>query len=104
MDGIIKVSPQQLQATASTLQSHATKLSQLAEELTNQASSLSQWQGDAGNAYVRKLYDERQDVIDCANMVKSRAQELIDMATRYQQAEAANAEDASSLATDVVQM
>ena len=103
MDGIIKVTPQQLNATASTLQGHATKLAQLAQELSDKASQLSQWQGDASNAYVRKLNDEKQDVMDCVQMVKSRAQELIEMAAKYAAAENANANDANALATDVVQ-
>ena len=78
-------------------------LSQLAQELTEKASQLSQWEGNAGNAYVRKLMSEREDVMDCVRMVKSRAQELINMAMKYSRAESANTSAASALATDVVQ-
>ena len=103
MNGIIKVSAPKLQATAGRLQNYASQLANLAEELSNKAHQLASWEGDASNAYIRKIYAERQDVIDCMIMVRKRAQELIIMAQNYTVAERQNTADASALKVDVVQ-
>ncbi len=102
MNGFMVVDTNKLNAAANELMAKAAQLASLAEDLANKANQLAQWEGDASNAYVRKLYAERQDVVDCMNMVRKRSRELMELARNYNKAERENTGDANALRTDVV--
>jgi len=105
MDGTLKVSPSQLNATAQSMSGYSTTCGQIASQMNSLAGKLaSQWEGSAASAFIQKINAEEQDVQDCVQKINKRLQELQEMAQNYAQAESSNESTASSLATDVVQV
>lgn len=105
MEGNLKVTPEQLIATADTMSNQASEVRNLTETMASIANTLqAAWEGEAATAYINKINQEKQDVMDCVQKIQTRLKELQEMARNYQSAESANESTASSLATDVVQL
>ena len=103
MEGTIRVTPEQLNATAGEISSKGSTISNLTNEMCQLVAGLSSvWEGDAASAYMgqfRQLEDDTQKII---RMVQEHASDLIEMADTYINAETANQEDAAGLAGDVI--
>ncbi len=103
MEGTIRVTPEQLKATAGEFSSKGSTISNLTNEMCQLVAGLSSvWEGDAASAYMgqfRQLEDDTQKII---RMVQEHASDLIEMADTYINAETANQEDAAGLAGDVI--
>ncbi len=103
MASIIKVSPEQLLATASEFSNEASALSNLTSEMISLvASSSSAWTGEAATTFVSKFNQLDDDMTRLGNMAREYANDLTDIATVYQQAETANAEAAQALSADII--
>lgn len=102
--GILKVSPEKLQATASSFEGSASKVSNLTQQMTNIVTSLSGqiWSGEAATAYVNKFNGLQDDMTRIYKMIQEHSQDLTQMAQEYIRAEAANTELANSLSSDVI--
>lgn len=103
MEGILKVTPEQLISTAGEFGSKGTAISNLTTEMVNLVNSLSSaWEGEAATAYTTKFRELEDDIQKMIRMVQEHANDLEEMARIYQEAETANVEEASSLSGDVI--
>lgn len=103
MDGILKVTPEQLISTASDFQSKGSTVSNLTTEMMDLVTGLNGvWEGDAATAYITKFQGLQDDIQKMINMVNEHVNDLNEMARAYQDTERANADAANSLSSDVI--
>ena len=102
--GILRVSPEKLQATASRFESSASGVQSLTRRMTCIVAGLSGrvWSGQAAAAYVNKFNGLQDDMDRICKMIREHSDDLISMAQQYSSAESANAELAGSLSSDVI--
>lgn len=103
MEGTLRVTPEQLESTASEFSSKASAISTLTTNMMNTVTGLSSaWEGDASTAYTNKFKELADDIQRMINMVKEHSTDLTEMAQVYRSAETANTEEAQALAGDVI--
>lgn len=102
--GILRVSPEKLQATATSFDITGTTVQNLTSQMTNLVTGLTGqvWSGDAATAYVNKFNGLQDDIERICKMIKEHSTDLIAMAQQYTQAESANTDLANSLSSDVI--
>lgn len=102
--GILRVTPEKLQATASSFEGTGATVQSLTQQMTSIVSSLSGqiWSGEAASAYVNKFNGLQDDMDRINKMIKEHSTDLIEIAQRFIAAEAANADLANSLSSDVI--
>ena len=102
--GILRVSPEKLQATASSFESTGATIQNLTQQMTSIATGLSGqiWSGEAATAYVNKFQGLQDDMDRIYKMVKEHATDLQTVAQEFTLTESANAELANSLSSDVI--
>ena len=102
--GILRVSPEKLQATASSFESTGATIQNLTQQMTSIATGLSGqiWSGEAATAYVNKFNGLQDDMDRIYKMVKEHAADLQTVAQEFTSTESANAELANSLSSDVI--
>ena len=103
MEGIIKVSTEQLRNTANEFSGLGQQVSSLTSEMVSLVTGLSSgYEGEAAQAYINK-FRGLEDVIQKINrMIQEHVTDLNDMAQRYDQAEQSNVSDAGNLSSDVI--
>lgn len=103
MEGIIKVSPQLLTSTASEFSSQGTAVNNLTGEMMNLITGLAaSWEGEAATTYINKFKSLEDDIQKMVRMIQEHSSDLEEMARIYADADAANAEDAGGLSSDVI--
>lgn len=103
MEGIIKVSPQLLSSTATEFENQGTQISNITSEMLNLITGMaSAWEGEAATAYITKFRGLEDDIQRMVRMVQEHSSDLQEMSQIYAQADAANAEEANSLSSDVI--
>lgn len=103
MEGILKVSPEQLRSTASEFSSQGQQISSCTSEMMNIVTGLSSaWEGAASQAYVNKFRALDDDIQRLNRMIQEHVQDLNDMAQAYEQAEQQATDAASTLTSDVI--
>ncbi len=103
MEGTLKVTPEQLNSTASDFQSKGSTISNLTNEMMTLVTGMNGiWEGDAATAYITKFQSLQDDIGKLISMVNEHVNDLQEMASAYQSAESANAELANSLSGDVI--
>lgn len=103
MDGIIKVSTDQLRSTASEFGTLGQKVSSLTSEMTNVVTGLaSGYEGEAAQAYINKFRGLEDDIQKINRMIQEHVTDLNDMAQRYDEAEKSSVSQAGSLSSDVI--
>lgn len=102
--GILRVSPEKLQNTASSFETSAGNVQNLTRQMTTIVTSLTGqvWSGEAATAYVNKFNGLQDDMDRMYKMVKEHATDLIQMAQQYAAAESGNADLISGLVSDVI--
>lgn len=101
--GTIKVSPEQLQATASEFSSQASVIANTTGEMISLVSSSSSaWTGEAASQFVSRFGQLQDDMTRIAKMVEEYSTDLTDIANVYTTAENENAQMAQALAADVI--
>ena len=102
--GFIRVSPEKLQATASSFESTGTTVNNLTQQMTSIVTGLSGqvWSGEAATAYVNKFNGLQDDMNRIYKMIKEHSDDLIEMAQRYIEAESASADLANQLSDNVI--
>lgn len=104
MDGILRVTPEQLISTASEFSSQGSTIQNLTSEMVSMVGNLaSAWEGEAATTYINKFNGLEDDISLMIRMVQEHATDLQEMAQTYQQAEAQNVEDFGTLSSDVIQ-
>ena len=84
MEGIIKVSPEQLAATASEFGGQATQLQTLTAQMMDLIKSLSaSWNGEASQAYLAKFQGLQPDMDKMFKMIQEHSTDLQEMAAAY---------------------
>ena len=103
MEGIIKVSPEQLAATASEFGAQATQLQALTTQMMDLIKSLSaSWNGEAFYAYLAKFQGLEPDMMKMYRMVLEHSKDLQEMSATYQNAERANVDATQSLLNNIL--
>ena len=103
MEGILRVTPNELITMANEFSAKGSTISSLTAEMTNEVVGLSSiWEGDAATAYVTKFRGLDDDIQLINRMIQEHVNDLEEMANTYNQAEAANLSDIEGLSSDVI--
>lgn len=103
MEGIIKVTPEQLSSTADTFSTKGKSVSDLTSEMTNLAVALSSvWTGEAASAYSTKFKSLDTDIQKINKMIQEHAADLKEMASVYSKAEKDSQDEIGSLASNII--
>lgn len=104
MAGILRVTPEKLQSTASSFEGQASQVQSLTQQMTSVVTSLSGqiWSGEAATAYVNKFNGLQDDMDRIYKMIQEHSTDLIQIAQQYMTAESSNTELANSLSADVI--
>ena len=103
MEGIIKVSTEQLRNTANEFSGLGQQVSSLPSEMVSLVAGLSSgYEGEAAQAYINKFRGLEDDIQKINRMIQEHVTDLNDMAQRYDQAEQNNVSDAGNLSSDVI--
>lgn len=103
MDGILRVTPNELISTAGEFDTCAGEVSTLTNQMTDMVTALSSiWQGDAAEAYKNKFNGLNDDIQKMIGFIKEHANDLKDMAQVYTSTEQANEDLISTLSSDVI--
>lgn len=102
--GILRVTPEKLQSTASSFEGTGSTVQGLTQQMTSIVTGLSGqvWSGEAATAYVNKFNGLQDDMDRIYKMIQEHSTDLIEMAQQYISAESANADMANSLSSDVI--
>ena len=102
--GILKVTPEKLQATASSFESTGSSVNNLTQQMTSIVTGLSGqiWSGEAATAYVNKFNGLQDDMDRIYKMIQEHSKDLQTVAQQYISAENANKDLASRLSSDVI--
>ena len=104
MEGIIRVSPEQLISTAGEFSNQGSSISALTGEMMQLVTGLSSvWEGEAATAYMTKFKGLEDDIQRMIRMVQEHASDLEEMASVYTQSDKTGADEASGLPSDVIQ-
>ena len=103
MEGIIKVSTEQLRNTANEFSGLGQQVSSLTSEMVSLVAGLSSgYEGETAQAYINKFRGLEDDIQKINRMIQEHVTDLNDMAQRYDQAEQNNVSDAGNLSSDVI--
>lgn len=103
MEGILKVSTEQLRSSASELSSQGQQISALTSEMTNIITGLgSVWEGVASQSYIQKFRGLDDDIQRMNRMIQEHVTDLNDMAQAYDEAERQASDLTNTLSSDVL--
>ena len=103
MQGILKVTPNELISVADEFNSQGSTIGNLTSGMTNLVTGLSSvWEGDAAQAYIARFRGLEDDIGLLIRMVNEHVTDLREMATQYLQAEEQNLDDIATLSSDVI--
>lgn len=103
MEGILKVTPEELQATASDFGSRGNSMKGLTDQMMGIVKGLSNnWQGEASSAYLQKFQSLQTDIDKINRMVQEHVADLNSMAEQYKQAENVNMEQSQRLGGNII--
>lgn len=102
--GTLRVTPEKLQATASSFEGIGGTVQNLTQQMTSIVTGLSGqvWSGEAATAYVNKFNGLQDDMDRIYKMIKEHSDDLIEMARNFSGTELENADLANSLSSDVI--
>lgn len=94
---MIRVSAEQLIARANELKDLNTQFRSTVTELESTEETLrSMWEGDANNAFHRAFTSDKVQMTNFYNAIELYVYKLLEIAAKYQQAEATNTEIATN--------
>lgn len=103
MDGILRVTPEQLISTAGEFSSKASVVQNLTSEMTSKVTGLSSvWEGNAATAYINKFKGLEDDIAKIIRMIQEHSKDLEDMAANYSTAEGDAESLIENLSSDVI--
>lgn len=103
MEGIIKVSTEQLRNTASEFGTQGQQINSLTAEMMNIVTGLSSaWEGGAAQAYTQKFRGLEDDINRLNRMIQEHVTDLNDMAQAYDNAENEATNLTGALSSDVL--
>lgn len=103
MEGILKVSPEQLTSTAQEFGSYGTSIRNITTEMTSIVTGLSSvWAGEDATAYIAKFNGLQDDIERIHAMIQEHATDLNEMAKTYSGAMTGNITEIEGLSSDVI--
>lgn len=103
MTGTLKVTPEQLIATANDFQGTGTTIRNLTTEMTNTVTGLANiWEGEAASAYIAKFNGLQDDIQRLHAMITEHVTDLNEMANQYINAENTELDQIANLSSDVI--
>lgn len=103
MEGILKVSPEQLTSTAAEFSICGTSIRNITTTMTETVNSLSSaWQGDDATAYAAKFNSLQDDIERIHAMIHEHVTDLNEMARNFSGALSENLTDIEGLSGDVI--
>ena len=103
MEGILKVTPEELQKTAQEFGQKGTKVNTLTGNMMDLVQGLSSsWMGEASSAYLNKFKSLQTDIDKINRMIQEHAGDLEVMAQGYIETENANMDQSSALSGGVI--
>ncbi|MDD3369977.1 MAG: WXG100 family type VII secretion target [Lachnospiraceae bacterium] len=104
MEGIIKVTPEELITAAGDFSTEAGNISNYTTNMVEIVDGLTSiWEGEAQAAYSTKFHGLDDDIQKMIRMVQEHASDLDEMARQFQNAETSNMDEIGSLLSDVIQ-
>lgn len=103
MDGLLRVTPEQLITTSNEFANKASTVGSLTTEMMNLITGLSSgWEGEGATAYITKFKGLDDDIQKLTRMIQEHSSDLNEMAEAYKKAEGQVVELAQSLSSDVI--
>ncbi len=103
MEAELRVTPADLRATAGEFQGIHTQLTSQIDQMKDLVRNTNaSWEGQAGDAFRNKFNQLEDDMTKMKGMINEHINDLQEMATRYEQAENENQQDAANLRHDVI--
>lgn len=103
MEGILKVTPENLIEASGIFAATGSQVQNLTMEMMSLVTSLGNiWQGEAAGSYAGKFKMLQTDMDKLYRMIREHAEDLQEMAVQYQKAESGNTEQGNGLQTGVV--
>lgn len=103
MDGLLRVTPEQLITTSNEFSSKAGTVGNLTTEMMNLVTGLSSgWEGEGATAYITKFKSLEDDIQKMIRMIQEHSSDLNEMAEAYRTAESQVVELTQSLSADVI--
>jgi len=100
----LKVSPEELQGTASDFQSKNQSIKQYTANMLQLITGISGdvWSGEAATAYIAKFRGLETDINVLSTKLEKEAANLIEIAAKYSAAESSNVSAAGALSSSVI--
>ena len=103
MEGTLRVTPEQLEATANEFSAKGTTVGNLTSQMTQMVEGLaSGWEGEASTAFIAKFRQLDDDIQKMIRMIQEHSNDLNEMARVYRDAETVNTDEIAALAGDVI--
>ena len=103
MEGMLKVTPEKLLQTSGEFSTTGNQIKNLTGEMLTLVKGLNSiWQGEAATAYGTKFNSLSGDMEKLYRMVQEHVKDLQEMAGQYKSAESGNAQQGSTLKSNVV--
>ena len=103
-DNIIKVTPEELQATAGEFQSLNSQVKATTDDMISQINNLKPvWEGQAAEALYSKITGLQQDMDKIYRMINEHVNDLNEMAQIYITAEQQNEQTSSDLLSGILE-
>ena len=103
MEGILKVTPEKLSATAQDFSGQATQVNNTTTEMMELVQGLSAvWQGEASQAYLTKFQGLQDDMEKMFRMIQEHSTDLQEMSDTYRTAESSAEQAIQTLSSEVI--
>lgn len=103
MEGLLRVTPEQLVTASNEFSNKAGTVGNLTTEMMNLVTGLSSaWEGEGSAAYITRFKGLEDDIQKMIRMIQEHSNDLNEMATAYKTAESQVVELAQSLSSDVI--
>lgn len=103
MEGILKVTPEQLISASQEFEATGGSISNLTSQMTAIVTGLtSVWEGEAATLYQSKFQGLQDDIERLHGMIREHAQDLVEMANIYTTKESEVSTIAEALSSDVI--
>jgi WXG100 family type VII secretion target len=99
MADFIKVTPEQLKATASSMESVGNSIKNTTSSMLSEVSGISQniWSGEASGTFIKKFQGMQTDINKMCKRLNEQSKHLAAIAAEYSKSEEANKTAAASL-------
>lgn len=103
MEGILRVTPEQLEAASGEFSAKGTAVGNLTAQMMQTVESLGNvWEGTAASVYAGRFRRLDGDIQKMVRMIREHAEDLNEMAKVYRDAESVNQDEIAGLESDII--